>query len=55
MPRLDLASRRTAISLIMQDYFVMDVKKRLEEENVVGYPPIIIRASAQTSYLPHLC
>ena len=35
MPRLDLASRRTAISLIMQDYSVMDVKKRLEEENVV--------------------
>ena len=34
MPRLDLASR-TAISLIMQGYYVMDVKKRLEEENVV--------------------
>ena len=35
MPRLDLASRRTAISLVMQGYSVMDVKKRLEEENVV--------------------
>ena len=35
MPRLDLASRRTAISLIVQGYSVMDVKKRLEEENVV--------------------
>ena len=35
MPRLDLASRKTAISLIMQDYSVMDMKKCLEEENVV--------------------
>lgn len=34
MPRLDLASRRRAISLIMQGYSVMDVKKRFEEENV---------------------
>ena len=35
MPRLDLVNRRRAISLIMQGYSVMDIKKRLEEENVL--------------------